>query len=135
MDFFIRPNLMVFIAIFSNIAILTVPFNNAPHSPRPLRWNLKKLVIVSSILGIMLAGCTFIFHFATFSLHMNTQSSVFLEIALSQNWFIFSSRQQSSGPWYKTRPGWILILAALCIDFVATFFVKYPLKLFFFLML
>jgi len=47
--------LVVFIAIFADIATLAIAYDNAPFSKTPVKWNLPKLWGMSVLLGVVLA--------------------------------------------------------------------------------
>ena len=36
-------NLIVFIAIFADVATLAIAYDNAPYDPKPVKWNLPRL--------------------------------------------------------------------------------------------
>ena len=52
--------LVVFIAIFADIATLAIAYDNAPFSKSPVKWNLPKLWGMSILLGCALALGTWI---------------------------------------------------------------------------
>lgn len=52
--------LVVFIAIFADIATLAIAYDNAPFSKTPVKWNLPKLWGMSVLLGVVLAIGTWI---------------------------------------------------------------------------
>jgi len=52
--------LVVFIAIFADIATLAIAYDNAPYSKTPVKWNLPKLWGMSILLGCVLAAGTWI---------------------------------------------------------------------------
>lgn len=52
--------LVVFIAIFADIATLAIAYDNAPFSKTPIKWNLPKLWGMSVLLGVALAIGTWI---------------------------------------------------------------------------
>ena len=47
--------LIVFIAIFADVATLAIAYDNAPYSKYPVKWNLPKLWGVAIVLGLILA--------------------------------------------------------------------------------
>lgn len=53
-------DLVVFIAIFADIATLAIAYDNAPFSKTPVKWNLPKLWGMSVLLGVVLAVGTWI---------------------------------------------------------------------------
>ncbi|KAI1932371.1 plasma membrane H+-ATPase [Ophidiomyces ophidiicola] len=121
--------LVVFIAIFADIATLAIAYDNAPFSKTPVKWNLPKLWGMSVLLGIVLAVGTWI-TLTTMLAHGEDGGIVqnfgvrdpvlFLEISLTENWLIFITR--ANGPFWSSIPSWQLAGAILVVDIVATFF-------------
>lgn len=121
--------LVVFIAIFADIATLAIAYDNAPFSKTPVKWNLPKLWGMSVLLGLVLAVGTWI---ALSTMLMGGQDGgivqsfgrrdevLFLEISLTENWLIFITR--ANGPFWSSLPSWQLTVAILVVDLVATFF-------------
>jgi H+-transporting ATPase len=123
----LQLELVVFIAIFADIATLAIAYDNAPFSKTPVKWNLPKLWGISTILGIILAIGTWITLTTTFvSGHGIIQNFgqrdevLFLEITLTENWLIFITR--ANGPFWSTIPSWQLAGAIAIVDLIATFF-------------
>jgi len=123
-------NLVVFIAIFADIATLAIAYDNAPFSKTPVKWNLPKLWGMSILLGVVLAVGTWIAlttMFAGGSSNRgivqnfgNRDAVLFLEISLTENWLIFITR--ANGPFWSSIPSWQLSGAILLVDIIATFF-------------
>ncbi|EED15135.1 P-type ATPase, putative [Talaromyces stipitatus ATCC 10500] len=126
--------LIVFIAIFADIATLAIAYDNAPYSRTPVKWNLPRLWGMSIILGLVLFAGTWI-TLSTMLIggekggiiqgHGERDSILFLEIALTENWLIFITR--ANGPFWSSLPSWQLILAVLFVDIIATLFCLYGL--------
>ena len=131
----LKIQLVVFIAIFADIATLTIAYDKAPFSRTPVKWNLPKLWGISIIMGLILAGSSFIclttmvvasttadgIVTGGIAEHYGKRDSIlFLEIALSENWLIFITR--ADGPFWTSWPSWQLITAVLTVDAVATLF-------------
>lgn len=123
----LQLELVVFIAIFADIATLAIAYDNAPFSKTPVKWNLPKLWGISTILGIILAIGTWITLTTTFvsgrGIIQNfgqRDEVLFLEITLTENWLIFVTR--ANGPFWSTIPSWQLAGAIAIVDLVATFF-------------
>ncbi|KAJ9316353.1 hypothetical protein DTO271D3_3366 [Paecilomyces variotii] len=121
--------LVVFIAIFADIATLAIAYDNAPYSKTPVKWNLPKLWGMSIILGVVLAVGTWIALTTMFAggedggivQHFGRRDEVlFLEISLTENWLIFITR--ANGPFWSSIPSWQLTGAILVVDIVATLF-------------
>lgn len=121
--------LVVFIAIFADIATLAIAYDNAPFSKTPVKWNLPKLWGMSLLLGVVLAVGTWIALTTIFvggegrGIAQNfgiRDEILFLQISLSENWLIFITR--ANGPFWSSIPSWQLTAAILLVDIVATFF-------------
>lgn len=122
-------NLIVFIAIFADVATLAIAYDNAPYSMVPVKWNLPKLWGMSVVLGIVLAVGTFIT--LTTMLAQGEDGGIvqnygqldevlFLEISLTENWLIFITR--ANGPFWSSLPSWQLAGAVFIVDIIATCF-------------
>ncbi|KAL4999254.1 hypothetical protein BDV10DRAFT_193715 [Aspergillus recurvatus] len=121
--------LVVFIAIFADIATLAIAYDNAPYSKTPVKWNLPKLWGLSVILGIVLAVGTWIAlttmmnageHAGIVQNYGKRDEVLFLEISLTENWLIFITR--ANGPFWSSLPSWQLAAAIFVVDLVASFF-------------
>jgi H+-transporting ATPase len=131
--------LVVFIAIFADIATLAIAYDNAPFSRSPVKWNLPRLWGMSVLLGIVLAVGTWITlttmiaggaqvgpganGVASGGIVQNfgqVDAVLFLQISLSENWLIFITR--ADGPFWASIPSWQLTGAILIVDIIATFF-------------
>jgi len=119
----IRSDLIVFIALFADLATIAVAYDNAHFEARPVEWQLPKIWVISVILGILLAAATWIVRGTLFinngGIIQNwgsPQEILFLEVALTENWLIFVTRGG------KTWPSWQLVIAIFVVDVLATLF-------------
>ncbi|KAG5517925.1 hypothetical protein PMAC_000380 [Pneumocystis sp. 'macacae'] len=121
--------LVVFIAIFADIATLAIAYDNAPYSLFPTKWNLPKLWGLSLLLGVALAigswiAVTTIYvndnAYGIVQKYGNIDSVMFLEISLTENWLIFITR--ANGPFWSSLPSWQLFSAVFLVDVIATLF-------------
>jgi H+-transporting ATPase len=122
-------DLIVFIAIFADIATLMIAYDNAPYSRTPVKWNLPKLWGMSVLLGIILAIGTFITLTTMLAQgpnggivqnYGNIDEVLFLQISLTENWLIFITR--ASGPFWSSIPSWQLSGAIFLVDIIASLF-------------
>ncbi|KAL3466416.1 E1-E2 ATPase-domain-containing protein [Aspergillus heterothallicus] len=102
----IRSDLVVFLALFADLATVAVAYDNASYELRPVEWQLPKIWIISVILGILLAAATW----------GSIQEVIFLKVALTENWLIFVTR--GGDTWPSTQ----LVGAILCVDALASIF-------------
>ncbi|CAD6889306.1 unnamed protein product [Tilletia controversa] len=130
----IRSNLIVFLALFADVATIAIAYDNAPHAKQPVEWQLPKIWIISVILGLLLAAGTWVIRGTLFlsDNHLdfsggvvqnfgNLQEILFLEVALTENWLIFVTRL-GGGESDITLPSWQLVGAVLAVDVLATLF-------------
>ncbi|KAF2718545.1 plasma-membrane proton-e [Polychaeton citri CBS 116435] len=129
--------LVVFLAIFADIATLMIAYDNAPFSRIPDKWNLPKLWGMAVLLGIVLAIGSWLT--LTMMLPYHTKGEMyrggivenyghrdavlFLQIALTENWLIFVTRTKGA-PW-SSCPSWKLVSAIVAVDLCATLFCRY----------
>lgn len=98
-------SLVVFVAIFADIATLAIAYDHATFDLKPVKWQLAKLWTLSTVLGVLLASFTWILLgtmlINTPNLSVNEAISlagvIFLEIVLTENWLIFITRTSSNG--------------------------------------
>jgi len=119
----IRVDLVVFLAIFADVATLAIAYDNAPVAQKSVEWQLPKIWVISAVMGIGLAAGTWIARGTLFlksgGLIQNfgdIQSILFLEVSLTENWLIFITRGGG------TLPSWKLVGAILGVDILATLF-------------
>ncbi|WFD19985.1 P-type H(+)-exporting transporter [Malassezia caprae] len=124
----IRADLIVFIALFADVATIAIAYDNAPHAREPVEWQLPKIWIISVVLGIILAGGTWITRATMFLTgggiiqnFGNVQEILYLEVALTENWLIFVTRL-GGGESDITLPSWQLVGAVAVVDIIASIF-------------
>ncbi|KAL3475068.1 hypothetical protein BJX99DRAFT_167925 [Aspergillus californicus] len=119
----IKADLIVFIALFADLATIAVAYDNAHFEMRPVEWQLPKIWVISIVLGILLAAGTWVMRASLFldngGIIQNfgsPQPMLFLEVSLTENWLIFVTRGG------KTWPSWQLVGAIFVVDVLATLF-------------
>lgn len=119
----IRAELIVFLALFADLATVAVAYDNASFELRPVQWQLPKIWFISCVLGLLLAVATWVIRGTMYlpsgGIIQNwgsIQEVLFLEIALTENWLIFVTRGMDSWPSIH------LVTAILGVDALATCF-------------
>ncbi|KKK11975.1 putative plasma membrane H(+)ATPase [Aspergillus rambellii] len=119
----IRVELIVFLALFADLATVAVAYDNASFDLRPVEWQLPKIWFISVLLGVLLALGTWVVRGTMFlpsgGIIQNwgsIQAVLFLEVALTENWLIFVTRGMD------TLPSVHLVTAILGVDALATVF-------------
>jgi len=119
----LRTDLVVFLALFADLATIAVAYDNAHYEPRPVEWQLPKIWVISVVLGVLLAISTWIMRGSFYLPHGglvqnfgNIQAMLFLQVSLVENWLIFVTRGG------KTWPSWKLVGAIFMVDVLSTLF-------------
>ncbi|KAK9427733.1 E1-E2 ATPase-domain-containing protein [Lipomyces doorenjongii] len=119
----IRVQLVVFLALFADLATVAVAYDNAHYEARPVEWQLPKVWFVSVVLGILLAMGTWVIRGSMFLPNGgvienfgSVQEILFLQVSLTENWLIFVTRGG------RTWPSWQLVAAIFGVDVIATLF-------------
>jgi H+-transporting ATPase len=119
----VSVDLIVFIALFADLATVAVAYDNAHSEARPVEWQLPKIWIISVVLGILLALGTWVIRGSLYLPNGGVvqnfgaiQPILFLEISLTENWLIFVTRGG------RTWPSWQLVGAIFGVDVLATLF-------------
>jgi H+-transporting ATPase len=119
----IGVDLIVFLALFADLATIAVAYDNAHFEQRPVEWQLPKIWIISVVLGALLAMATWVLRGALFLPNGgivenfgNIQGMLFLEVSLTENWLIFVTRGGN------TWPSWQLVGAIFGVDVLSTLF-------------
>jgi H+-transporting ATPase len=56
----LRVDLIVFLALFADLATIAIAYDNAHFEQRPVQWQLPKIWVISVILGVLLALGTWV---------------------------------------------------------------------------
>lgn len=119
----VRVDLIVFLALFADLATIAVAYDNAHFERRPVEWQLPKIWIISIVLGTLLAVGTWILrgtlwlpNGGVIQNYGSVQGILFLQISLTENWLIFVTRG------FETYPSFQLVAAIFGVDVLATLF-------------
>lgn len=87
----IRAELIVFIALFADLGTIAIAYDNAPFARAPVEWQLPRIWVVSTTLGILLAAATWALRGTMFlrsggiiQNYGSVQEILFLEVALTE---------------------------------------------------
>jgi H+-transporting ATPase len=107
--------MIVMLALLNDGAILSIAYDNVKYRNAPEAWNMRVVLGVATVLGIVGPIAAFgLFTIAdrVFKLgHPQIQTMMYLMLSVAGHLTIFQTRTR--GPWWSTRPAWIL-LGAVC---------------------
>ncbi|KAJ6552727.1 hypothetical protein B0H19DRAFT_1154803 [Mycena capillaripes] len=126
----IRVDLIVFLAIFADVATIAIAYDRAPYAKSPVEWELAKVWAISTVMGLILAAGTWairgtLLRSPTGGIIQNygsVQEILFLEVALTESWVIFVTRMSQGSNEENVLPSFQLLAAVFGVDILASIF-------------
>ncbi|MEZ5785746.1 MAG: plasma-membrane proton-efflux P-type ATPase [Xanthobacteraceae bacterium] len=120
--------MIVLLALLNDIPIMMIAYDNAPVAPRPVRWDMTRVLTIASVLGVYGVLESFaLFWYLRDYLALEpslVQSLVFLKLLVSGHMTIYLTRNK--GPvWERPWPSWKLVVPAEATQVVGTLVVVY----------
>jgi H+-transporting ATPase len=123
--------MIVLLALLNDLPIVTIAYDNVRYSPRPEKWNMRTLLVISTFLGtIGLVSSFGLLYIGLIILHLNTavlQSFILLKLAVAGHLALFVAR--TKGPFWSIRPANSLLLAIILTKIAATIITVYGILL------
>jgi H+-transporting ATPase len=119
--------MIVMLALLNDGAILSIAYDNVRYSDHPEAWNMRRVLGIATTLGLVGPAAAFglfylgdrVFHLG----HPRLQTMMYLMLSVAGHLTIFQTRTR--GPWWSTRPAWILLAAVTGTQAVATLVAVY----------
>ncbi len=114
--------MIVLLALLNDGPILAIAYDRALASAKPEAWNMREVLGVSTILGVIGVAATFgLFYMFEKQFHLGrevVQTAIFLKLAVAGHLTIFITRTR--GPFWSVRPSAILFWTAVVTKIIAT---------------
>jgi H+-transporting ATPase len=124
----VTPIMIVLLAILNDIPIMTIAFDNVPTATHPVRWNMKRVLTISSVLSIGGVISSFIFFWYIFQNlgwdKQTVQTMIFLKLLVAGHMTIFLTRN-TGWLWQKPYPNWLFVVALEATQVIGTLFAVY----------
>lgn len=121
--------MIILLAFFNDVPIMTIAFDNTRVDPKPVRWDMRRVLTLSTALGLTgVAGSFLMLIIAKDWLKLSIpeiQTFVFLKMAVAGHLTLFVTRT-SSKFWQRPFPAPSLLWSAILTKLLATLFVVYP---------
>ncbi len=115
--------MIVIIAVLNDFPIMMIAYDNTIVAPRPVRWDMERVLTVSSVLGVLGVIAAFgLFWFAEKYLHMPRpmiQSLIFLKLLVAGHLTIYLTRTVKPF-WRRPFPSWQLWVAGESTHVIGT---------------
>lgn len=124
----INALMIVLIALLNDVPILAIAYDNVNIHNKPVMWNMHKVLLLSSILGIAGVISSFLlFYIAKDILNLSAtqiQTFIFLKLAVAGHLTIFITRSEKF-LWSKPWPSGLLFWSAVITKIAATLIAAY----------
>ncbi|MEZ4908733.1 MAG: HAD-IC family P-type ATPase [Saprospiraceae bacterium] len=114
--------MIVLLAILNDGAIISIAYDNVKYSKVPEAWNMKRVLTISSILGLAGVVASFLlFYLAERVFHVDRamiQSLIYLKLSVAGQLTIFVTR--TKGPFWSIKPSKTLLIAVITAQIIAT---------------
>jgi H+-transporting ATPase len=114
--------MIVMLALLNDGAILSIAYDNVHYKDRPEAWNMRMVLGVSTVLGVIGVTAAFglfflgdrVFHLD----HAHIQTLMYLKLSVAGHLTIFLTRTR--GPFWSIRPARVLMIAVFGTQAIAT---------------
>lgn len=121
--------MIVMLAILNDLPIMMIAFDNAPVAPKPVRWQMNRILTLATILGIFGVVSSFILLWmAKEYFHLDTgiiQTLIFLKLAVAGHMTIYLARTGQQHFWERPFPSLALFGTAELTQVGATLIAIY----------
>ena len=115
---------IIALALLDDVPIMTIAFDNAPMSPKPVKWRMDRVLPISSVLGLLAVIQSFgmlylgdtVYHLA----RPQIQTMMFLQLVAGGHLMLLVMRTQRAF-WLPPYPNWKLLLAVVATQIAAVF--------------
>jgi len=122
--------MIIILALLNDIPILAIAYDNASVAKSPVRWNMREVLIVASVLGLAGVASSFLIFFILQRMGLSRdviQAIIFLKLDVAGHSTIYVTRAGRRHFWHKPYPSWKLLLPALSTRIFGTLIACYGL--------
>ena len=127
----LTPIMIVVLALLNDLPIMMIAYDNVRISNKPVRWNMREVIVVASLLGVTGLFASFLLFVITLDvLHLSASvimTLMFLKMAVAGHMTIYLARSRERHFWQRPYPATILLLAAEGTQVFATLVAVYGL--------
>ena len=115
--------MVVLLTLLNDLPIMMIAYDNAPFAASPVKWDMTRVLIIASVLGIYGVlesfGLYWIVRDYMALPHPIVQALIFLKLLVSGHMTIYLTRNK--GPvWERPLPSWKLVVPAEATQVVGT---------------
>jgi H+-transporting ATPase len=121
--------MIILLAFFNDVPIMAIAYDNTWLDPKPVRWNMHRVLTVSTVLGLIGVMETFgLLWIAREWMRLSVdqiQTFIFLKLAVAGHLTLFVARTRHPF-WRRPFPSPLLLWSAIVTKVLATLFVIFP---------
>lgn len=118
--------MLILLTLLNDIPIMTIAYDRAPLPPKPVKWDMRKVLTIASALGGVGMVSSLLLLFIAYSwLHIDPerlQSIIFLKLSVAGHQVLFIARSKNAF-WSRPYPAPVLIASILTTQLVAALLV------------
>ena len=119
--------MIVLLALLNDAPIMTIAYDNVKYSNKPERWDMRSLLSIATMLGIIGVVESFVLLYIgkdIFNLSIPVlQSFIYLKLSVAGHLTVFIAR--TKGHFWSVKPAKPLVLAVIGTQFIATLITVY----------
>ena len=119
--------MIIVLALLNDIPILAIASDNTRVDPNPVRWNMKEILTISSVLGIAGVISSFLLFYILLEMEYSEemiQSMFFAKLVIAGHGTIYNTRTDGWF-WQKPYPSWLLFNATFSTRILGTLIAVY----------
>lgn len=120
--------MVVLLALLNDLPIMMIAYDSAPIAPRPVRWDMGRVLTIASVLGgygvIESFGMFWILRDYLALSHPLVQALMFLKLLVSGHMTIYLTRNKGA-VWERPWPSWKLVVPCETTQLIGTLVVVY----------
>ena len=107
--------MLVILAMLNDLPIMTIAYDNAKISGRPVSWDMRKVLMIATVLGVTGVFSSFLLLWIGMDvLHLSTptlNTLIFLKMAVAGHMTLYLARTGEQHFWVRPLPSYQLFLA------------------------
>ena len=124
----LTPIMLIALALLDDVPIMTIAFDNAEVAPRPVKWQMRRVLVVSSVLGVLAViqsfGLLYIFDRIMHLDRGMIQTGLFLQLVVGGHLMLLVTRSKGAF-WKPPYPAPKLFWAVVATQVFAAFMAVY----------
>ena len=120
--------MIILLAFLNDVPIMTIAYDRTGLDPKPVRWDMQRIIAVSSVMGLTgVAGSFLMLYIALDVLHLSipqVQTYIFLKMAVAGHLTLFVARSKNFFL-KKPHPAPVMIWSALVTKLIGTILAAY----------